>query len=56
MFYREAGQFKTSYQADNQIFPLRQDRIGVALLLCAAFLRCHCSPLITLFPRSLFRF
>jgi len=37
MFYREAGQFKTSYQADNQIFPLRQDRIGVALLLCAAF-------------------
>lgn len=37
MFYREAGQFKTSYQADNQIFPLRQDRIGVSVLLAAAF-------------------
>ena len=29
MFYREAGQFKTSYQADNQIFPIRQDRIAL---------------------------
>jgi len=38
MFYREAGQFKTSYQADNQIFPIRQDRIGMALLLLAAFI------------------
>jgi branched-chain amino acid transport system permease protein len=38
MFYREAGQFKTSYQADNQIFPIRQDRIGMVLLLLAAFI------------------
>jgi branched-chain amino acid transport system permease protein len=37
MFYREAGQFKTSYQADNAIFPIRQDRIAVALILLAAF-------------------
>ncbi len=36
MFYREAGQFKTSYAADNQIFPLRQDRIAVSLLLLTA--------------------
>jgi branched-chain amino acid transport system permease protein len=37
MFYREAGQFKTSYQSDNQIFPIRQDRIALfALLLVAA--------------------
>jgi branched-chain amino acid transport system permease protein len=37
MFYRETGQFKTSYAADQQIFPIRQDRIGVALVLLAAF-------------------
>jgi branched-chain amino acid transport system permease protein len=37
MLYREAGQFKTSYQADNQIFPIRQDRIGIAVLLLVAF-------------------
>ncbi|MES2130043.1 MAG: branched-chain amino acid ABC transporter permease [Pseudomonadota bacterium] len=36
MFYREAGQFKTSYQADGQIFPIRQDRIAFGLLLAAA--------------------
>ena len=38
MFYREAGQFRTSYAQDAQIFPLRQDRIGIALLLLAAVL------------------
>jgi branched-chain amino acid transport system permease protein len=37
MFYREAGQFKTSYIADSQIFPIRQDRIGMAVLLAVAF-------------------
>jgi len=37
MFYREAGQFKTSYIADGQIFPIRQDRIAIALLLLVAF-------------------
>ena len=26
MFYRENGQYKTSYQADQQIFPIAQDR------------------------------
>ena len=31
MLYREAGQFKTTYAADQQIFPIRQDRIGVAV-------------------------
>ena len=29
MFYREAGQYKTSYAADMAVFPLRQDRIGI---------------------------
>jgi branched-chain amino acid transport system permease protein len=37
MIYRETGQFKTSYAADQQIFPIRQDRIGMALLLLVAF-------------------
>jgi branched-chain amino acid transport system permease protein len=36
MLYRENGQFKTSYQADQQIFPIRQDRIAIALLLAFA--------------------
>ena len=38
MFYRENGQFKTSYQADQQIFPIVQDRIAVGALLFAAFI------------------
>jgi len=38
MFYRDAGQFKDAYSADQQIFPIRQDRIGVTLVLLFAFL------------------
>jgi branched-chain amino acid transport system permease protein len=37
MLYRENGQFKTSYPADQQIFPIRQDRIALALMLAFAF-------------------
>jgi branched-chain amino acid transport system permease protein len=37
MLYRENGQFKTSYRSDQQIFPIAQDRIAVALMLAAAF-------------------
>jgi branched-chain amino acid transport system permease protein len=36
MLYREAGQFKTSYQADGQIFPIMQDRIALLALLAVA--------------------
>lgn len=36
MFYRETGQFHTSYASDGQIFPLRQDRIAFGILLAAA--------------------
>jgi len=36
MFYREAGQFKTTYESDSQIFPIRQDRIALAILLLGA--------------------
>jgi branched-chain amino acid transport system permease protein len=38
VIYRENGQFKTSYRADQQIFPILQDRIAIALLIVAAFL------------------
>ncbi len=38
MFYRENGQFKTTYKADQQIFPITQDRIGVLLLIVFAFI------------------
>src|SRR6202007_1665070 len=37
MFYREAGQFKTSYATDAEIFPIRQDRIAVAAIVAVAF-------------------
>src|SRR5689334_7974323 len=37
MLYREAGQFKTSYVADQAIFPLAQDRWFVLLLMVFAF-------------------
>ena len=38
MFYhREVGQFKTTHAADQAIFPIRQDRIGLALILAVAF-------------------
>ena len=36
MLYREAGQFKTSYQADSQIFPILQDRLALFALLAFA--------------------
>jgi len=37
MLYREAGQFKTSYEKDAAIFPILQDRIAVAAFLVVAF-------------------
>ncbi len=37
MFYREAGQFKTTYADDMAIFPIRQERIGLMLILFVAF-------------------
>ncbi len=36
MFYRETGQYRTSYAQDSQLLPLVQDRIGLAVLLAAA--------------------
>ena len=37
MLYRETGQFKTTYVADQAIFPILQDRIGLWLILAVAF-------------------
>jgi branched-chain amino acid transport system permease protein len=36
MFYREAGQFKTDYASDQAVFPILQDRIGLAVILVVA--------------------
>lgn len=50
MLYRENGQFKTSYRADQQVFPILQDRVaiwGVVLLAIVAV------PLVA--PEYLFR-
>jgi len=37
VIYREAGQFKTTYAADQAIFPIVQDRIFIGLVAVAAF-------------------
>ncbi|MGE6740439.1 branched-chain amino acid ABC transporter permease [Allorhizobium pseudoryzae] len=37
MLYREAGDFKTSYVADSQTFPIKFDRIRYYLVLAIAF-------------------
>ena len=38
MIYRENGQFKTSYKADQQIFPILQDKLVILALVAFAFL------------------
>ncbi len=38
MLYRENGQFKTSYRGDQQMLPILQDRIFMALLLLFVFI------------------
>jgi len=37
MMYREAGQFKTSYAADQALLPIAQDRTGLFVILAIAF-------------------
>ena len=36
MLYRENGQFKTSYKADQQIFPIAQDKVLVLAMIALA--------------------
>ena len=38
MFYREAGEFKTNYAADQAIFPILQDRWFVLAVVAASYL------------------
>ncbi|MFW2588827.1 branched-chain amino acid ABC transporter permease [Sagittula sp. SSi028] len=38
MLYRTAGQFKTTYQADQALFPVRQDAVLLAVILAFAWL------------------
>lgn len=38
MIYREAGQYKTSYVDDSQIFPIKQDRYVMLAILAVAFI------------------
>jgi branched-chain amino acid transport system permease protein len=38
MIYRESGQFRTSYQADQSLFAIRLDKLGLAAILVTAFL------------------
>jgi branched-chain amino acid transport system permease protein len=42
MFYREVGQFKTNYVADSAVFPILQDRVGLAVILFTAFVLIPC--------------
>ncbi len=37
MFYREVGQFKTSYTADSQVFPILQDKLAIIAMLVIAY-------------------
>ncbi len=37
MFYRENGQFKTSYSKDQQIFPILQDKVAILAIVAFAF-------------------
>jgi branched-chain amino acid transport system permease protein len=38
MLYRENGQFKATYRADQQIFPIRQDRLFILAALAVAWI------------------
>ena len=33
MLYREAGQFKTTYIGDQELFPVKQDRWGIFVII-----------------------
>lgn len=37
MFYRESGDFKTTYAKDTQTFPIKLDRVGYYVILAIAF-------------------
>lgn len=56
MIYRENGQFKTSYRADQQIFPILQDRWAMLALLVVAYVAVPLLASPYLFPAVLIPF
>jgi branched-chain amino acid transport system permease protein len=56
MLYRENGQFKTSYRADQQIFPILQDRWAMLALLVVAYVAVPLLASPYLFPAVLIPF
>ena len=38
MLYREAGQFKTTYIKDQELFPVKQDRWGIFVIIGISFI------------------
>ena len=56
MIYRENGQFKTSYRADLQIFPIVQDRWAILALLVLAYVAVPMVASPYLFPAVLIPF
>jgi branched-chain amino acid transport system permease protein len=56
MLYRENGQFKTSYRADQQIFPILQDRWAMLVLLVVAYVAVPLLASPYLFPAVLIPF
>ena len=38
MFYREAGQYKSTYIGDQELFPVKQDRWGIFLIIGFSFI------------------
>ena len=38
MIYREVGQYKSSYRADQAIFPITNDRLGIMVILLIAYI------------------
>ena len=56
MLYRENGQFKTSYRADQQIFPIVQDRWAILALVLVAYVAVPLLASPYLFPAVLIPF
>ena len=52
MFYRESGQFKSSYAADSAIFTIAQDRVFIAALLALSLSPFRARPATTCYPAS----
>ena len=52
MFYRENGQYKTTYGSDQQMLPILQDRIFMGALVLFAFVVVRFTSSLRRAPRS----